>query len=261
MKFYKQENNLWVVGELIIPSGTCKISVYQEDSVVDISFINGVRIFNEKITELTDVDDIAYADIADFLTRCGYFFTNPFVRLEETVDGLVNYSLYADIDFPIIIRTIGPGQPILTTFNGNLLMPQWKVGDFNMCESQELIHEWKEGTQVNWHLHYTTNGTDATDRYVKFELEYAYTINGTWTFPSIFTTDDILIPANTPDKTQIIMPITTFTPSDSKISDHILPRLKRVASAGAAPSGDPWIPMLQVHILKDSVGSREIGTK
>jgi hypothetical protein len=193
---------------------------------------------------------IANAVAADININCG---TDKTLVLTE--------SVWADIDFPILIRTTGAGIPTLTTFNGNLTMPEWGVNDYNMCESQEFIHEWKEGTACFWHIHLTTNGLDATDRYVKFELEYAYSVNGVWTFPAVFTSADILIPANTANKTQIIMGLTNFTPTGAKIGDHCLARLKRVTLTGTAPSNNPWIPMLQMHIEKDTQGSRQMTSK
>lgn len=180
---------------------------------------------------------------------------------DGTMKMVGDASVWCDIDFPILIRNTGTGIPTLATFNGNLTMPQWAVNDFNMCESQEFIHEWKEGTECHWHLHYTTNGSDASNRYVKFELEYAYSVHGVWTFPAVFTSADILIPANTATKTQIIMGLTSFTPTGGKIGDHCLARLKRVAATGTAPSGNPWIPMLQMHIEKDTIGSRQMTAK
>ena len=158
-------------------------------------------------------------------------------------DGTIKFNgaatVWRDIDFPIIIRTTGANIPIMTTFNGNLTMPQWTVNDYNQCESQEFVHEWKEGSTCYFHLHLDTNGLDTTNRYVKFEIEYAYSVNGTWTFPAVVTTSDILIPANTPTKTQIIMSLFNFTPTNTKIGDHCLARLKRVASTGTAPTNNP----------------------
>lgn len=189
---------------------------------------------------------------ADFNLACG---TDKTLKLVE--------SVWVDIDFPIIVRTTGAGIPSLATLNGNITMPQWAVNDFNVCESQELIHSWKEGTEIHWHIHLTTNGLDATNRYVRFELEYGYNNghNTAWTFPAVVDTGDLLIPANTADKTQLIMSLATFTPSSAKIGAHVVARLKRIASAGAAPTNNPWIPMLQIHVECDTIGSRQIGTK
>lgn len=195
---------------------------------------------------------IANKVAADITINAG---TDKTLVLGETVWG--------DIDFPIIIRTTGTGIPALTTFNGNITMPQWAVNDYNVCESQELVHEWKEGTECFWHLHLTTNGLDATDRYVKFEVEYGYNNghNTAWTFPTAITTADLLIPANTPDKTMLILSLGSFTPSSAKIGAHVVARLKRVTASGTAPTNNPWIPMLQMHIEKDTLGSRQITAK
>lgn len=168
---------------------------------------------------------------------------------------------WVDIDFPIIIRTTGVAIPTMTAINGNIMMPQWAVNDFNMCESQELIHGWKEGSTVYWHIHLNTNGLDGTNRYVKFELEYGYVdVNGQWVFPATITTADLLIPANTPTKTMLSLSLGSFTPP-LHIAGHVVARLKRIASLGVAPTNNPWIPMLQMHIQTDTVGSRNIGTK
>ena len=168
---------------------------------------------------------------------------------------------YVDIDFPILIRTTGAGIPTLIAINGNITMPQWAVNDFNVCESQELIHSWKEGSTLYWHIHLTTNGTNVDNRYVRFELEYGYSdVDGVWTFPATVTTPDLLIPANTPSKTMMIMSLTSFT-QPLHIGGHVVARLKRVAAAGTAPTSNPWIPMLQLHVQLDTLGSRNIGSK
>jgi len=172
-----------------------------------------------------------------------------------------NIDAWVDVDFPIIVRTVAAGIPSLAAINGNITMPQWQVNDFNVCESQELIHAWKEGSEVFWHLHLTTNGLDATNRYVRFEVEYGYSdVNGVWVFPVTLTTADLLIPANTPSKTMMIVPLGSFTPP-VKIGGHVVARLRRIASVGAAPTSNPWIPMLQLHVQVNTMGSRTIGAK
>lgn len=76
-------------------------------------------------------------------------------------------ATWQDIDFPIIIRTTGTNIPTLQPIQGNVTVPQWGVNDFNVCEGQELVHGWKEGSTMYWHCHVITNGTDVTDRYLK----------------------------------------------------------------------------------------------
>lgn len=170
-------------------------------------------------------------------------------------------TYWRDIDFPIIVRTVVANQPTLTNLALNIQAPSWAVNDYYNCDGQELVHEWKEGSTCYWHCHLITNGLDTTDRYVKFELQYAYAdVNGVLVSDTI-TTSDILIPANTADRTMKIISIGNFTPTGNKIATHVYARLKRVASIGTAPAGNPFIPMLQMHILCDSLGSDAMTTK
>lgn len=220
----------------------------------------GVRLSNHVVVNNLTV----LTSLRSALANIGDIEAGDYLEIESTgfheAHGDGRY--WVDIDFPIIIRTTGPGIPTLTTVNGNLQMPQWAVNDTNMCESQEFIHGWDEGSTCYWHLHLTTNGLDATDRYVNFQLEYAYMdADNAWVFPSAITTGDMLIPANTPDKTQIIISLANFTPTEGTIGDHCLARLTRVASTGTAPTNNPWIPMLQMHIQCNTSGSRLIATK
>lgn len=169
---------------------------------------------------------------------------------------------WRDIDFPIIVRTTGTNIPSLATLNGNITAPQWQVNDFNQCESQEFVHEWLEGSAVYFHIHLTTNGLDASNRFVRFEIEYGYvTPSSQWVFSATMDSGDLTIPANTPDKTMLILSIGNFTPTNVKIGGHCIARLKRIASTGTAPTNNPWVPMLQMHIQCDTLGSRQIASK
>lgn len=170
-------------------------------------------------------------------------------------------TVWKDIDFPIIIRTTGAGIPSLQTLKGNITAPMWQVNDSNVCEGQEFIHEWKEASEVRWHIHMITNGTNVNDRFVKWEVEW------TWSNPDGVLQNtqtqsyEATIPANTPDRTMYIVPIYQWTPTAGKIGGHVYARLKRIASSGTAPTSDPFCTMLQLHVECDTIGSREYQTK
>lgn len=168
---------------------------------------------------------------------------------------------YVDVDFPIIIRTAGANIPTLGTLVGNLTAPQWQINDVNICEGQELPHSWVEGTTCYWHVHLITAASDATDRFVKFEIEYAYAdLRGALTGAIVAESAELTIPANTPNRSNLIYPIANFTPA-VKIGTQVYARLKRIAASGTGPSVDPFVPMLQIHILCDTLGSRKLGVK
>lgn len=193
------------------------------------------------------------------------FGNYPTSYAEFESDGTLKFTgdatVWKDIDFPIIIRTTGANIPTLVTLQGNVTAPQWAVNDYNVCEGQEFIHEWKEASLVHWHLHMITNGVDVTDRFVKWEVEYFWVnINGQLSSTST-DTYEVTIPANTPTKTMLIVPISTFTPTGGRIGGHVFARLRRIASVGTAPTSNPWCTMLQLHIECDTLGSRLIATK
>jgi hypothetical protein len=170
-------------------------------------------------------------------------------------------TLWVDVDFPIIIRTTGASIPTLATLTGNITAPSWGINDVNICEGQELIHAWKEGSRVYWHCHIITNGTNTDNRFVKFEIEYTWcSVSG-----QLATADtqsgEITIPANTPDRTMIILPIYNFIPTNGKIGGHVYARLKRITASGTAPTGNPFCTMLQLHIECDTAGSRQMTIK
>lgn len=182
-------------------------------------------------------------------------------------DGTIRFdgdaTVWVDIDFPIIIRTTGVGIPTLQTLKGNITAPQWQVDDFNVCEGQELIHGWKEGSAGQWHIHILTNGTNANDRFIKFEIEWTYGVLSSPLVNVITTTSaDLKIPLNTVDRTHLIFNIgNPVALTDLHIGSHIWARLKRVTATGAAPTGDPFCSMLQMHVECDTVGSRGVTTK
>jgi hypothetical protein len=171
-------------------------------------------------------------------------------------------TTWVDIDFPIIIRTTGVNIPTLATLKGNITVPQWQVNDFNVCEGQELIHSWLQGSTIYWHVHVITNGLDATNRYVRFEVEWVFANIGDVLSATITDTSvDLLIPANTTDRTHLIFSISNRLMTGNRIGTHVYARLRRVAAVGAAPTNDPFCSMLQLHVETDTTGSRQIATK
>jgi hypothetical protein len=56
------------------------------------------------------------------------------------------------------------------------------------------------------------------------------------------------IPANTPAKTMLIIPIYTWTPSAGVVGGQVHVRLKRIASTGTSPDNNPWCTKLQLNI-------------
>lgn len=171
-------------------------------------------------------------------------------------------TYWEDIDFPIIVRTTGVGRPVLTAVKGAIEAPLWAVGDNLQIEGQEIIHGYKEGSPIQWHIHMITAGTDPEDRFVNWQIEWTWAnINGPLTDSIITTSGDMTIPANTPDRTAIAREIELVDMPDMNIAAHIWARLTRIASTGLAPSDEIFASMLQIHIECDTPGSTEAFAK
>jgi hypothetical protein len=186
-----------------------------------------------------------------------------YVQIEN--DGTIKFvggaTVWQDIDFPLIARTAVANQPTPTTLKGNVTAPAWAVNDYLICEGQEMVHAWREGSEVQWHVHVVTNGLDASDRYIRFEVEWVWANpSGVLSATVTTTSADLKIPANTTDRTHFIFELAKVTFAGT-IGGHVWARLKRVAAVGTAPSASPFCSMLQMHIECDTVGSRSITSK
>lgn len=173
-------------------------------------------------------------------------------------------TIWRDLVFPLIQKNTGPGNPSFTTFNGNLVKPQFAVNDAIALECSEFVHQWREGSTCDIHVHVTSMTNVAAARGVKFEVEYSYVANsdGTaqWIAP-VTVAAELTIPANTPALTEFVLPMTMFTPTGGLIGAQLCMRLKRVAAAGTAPAADPFVTQVGVHIECDTDGSRDRFTK
>lgn len=218
-------------------------------------------VFQRRLTDVLRLLTQRVNTMLDTPLRIGG--ASDYVEIEN--DGTIKFvgaaTAWVDIDFPIIIRTTGANIPSLATLKGNVTAPQWAVNDFHVCEGQEMVHAWKEGSEVQWHVHVVTGGTNVDDRYIKFEVEWMWAgFNAVLPTTTVTTSADLKIPANTADRTHIIYEIAKVTFAGT-IGTHVWARLKRVAATGTAPTANPFCSMLQMHIECDTVGSRSMTSK
>jgi hypothetical protein len=165
-----------------------------------------------------------------------------------------------DIDLPLIIKSTGAGAPTLTTIAGNVKGYTYAVNDGLDIDAQELKHGAKQGaTTSKIHVHILTNGTNANDRYVRYQFEYLHANMNAVMSGTTVGAVDLLIPANTADRTHLIFNIGDYT--NLNIGSQIIGRFSRVAAVGAAPTNNPFVLKLQIHSEFDQLGSDQITTK
>lgn len=169
---------------------------------------------------------------------------------------------------PLINQDRGiANSPTLTVFRGNISQLTFGIGD-DIDGSQELVHRYKEGTDISPHVHIATNGLEGSDKTVKWQMEYSISNSGfsapfTDAFPASTTiTGEITIPDSTPDRSHILVPFDSDIPGTLvEIGAYIAFNFSRIASSGTEPAADPFALALGFHVKQDSLGSRTIGAK
>jgi hypothetical protein len=158
--------------------------------------------------------------------------------------------------------------PSWTTFIGNINAYTFAVSDYIDVEAMEVPHGWKEGSDIEIHLHWATNGNnDATVRGVKWEIEYTWannlTAGGTTAFGSIAAVSaETSIAASEPTLTNKYTSVVTFTPTGGKVGMYIKLRIKRIASVtNTAPASNPFGLAVGLHTQLDTIGSKTISAK
>jgi hypothetical protein len=198
--------------------------------------------------------DTSINNASDLQIQCG---TDKTLELQETV--------YDDLFTPFdSARVPASNAPNWEGFQGNLNAYTFAANDFLEMTS-ELLHGYQEGSDVEIHVHWATNGVDAGNTGVKWEVEYTIANAGTaedYQFPATTTISaEQAIPANTPDLTNRVLTVGTITGASLLMGAVFKGRIRRIAAAATAPAADPFGLNLGLHYEINTMGSRQRYTK
>ncbi len=168
---------------------------------------------------------------------------------------------------PVISAKLGATAPTLATFVDDIQQFTFDNSNDFITGDTEVVHGYKEGTDILPHVHWATNGTDGTERTIKWQ--YKYTIsngNSSAPFDSLFPSQvvlsaEIVIPASTGDRAHIISGLGVIPGAGIKIGDIIVWRFERIAASGDDPSNDPFAIQVGAHAQFDTIASRGLFTK
>jgi hypothetical protein len=181
------------------------------------------------------------------------------------LDAGASGRVYNDLVMPITPKTTGAGKPTLAAFLGNINKYTFAVNDISELDTAEFLHGWVEGSAIELHVHFVTNGTNTTDRGVKFEvgITAANSLGAAYqtTFALTTISAEATIPANTPDKTLIYLSIGQYPFALGKIGAQLCMSIKRIAATGTAPTSNPFVLAVGGHYLIDGLGSNQRVTK
>jgi hypothetical protein len=125
--------------------------------------------------------------------------------------------------------------------------------------SIEVPHDYKEGTDLVFHIHYGLNDAPTGTDQIRFDLIYNVQRDGT-TFVDATTIDSADVAVDTQYKTGRI-DFTAITGTNFKIGDQFNFTVKRTTAVGDAYAGEVLTQTLGFHYQTDTLGSRAIGTK
>ena len=210
---------------------------------------------------------VAYADGINWSPGGGKV---GFYRYDTTLATWLPYvaEVWEEIPPAALIKAKagGSGVPSLTALQGDIKQYTFSLGDY-LYSVSEIIHGYKEGADIDVHVHWVTQSSDGTDRGVKWKLKYTmanadFTAPFTEAFPAVTQISiDTTIPANTAAKSHIVSSLGTISGTGKKIDAYIVFEIRRIASAETAPSSDPYGIAVGFHTIFNTDGSRQIGTK
>ena len=124
----------------------------------------------------------------------------------------------------------------------------------------EIPHDYKEGTNIVFHIHWGANAAPSDTDYVKWQLTYSMDAENT----EATTPPATVIVIETDHDTQYEHKKSDFPAivgTTFKIGDQINFNLKRIAAEGAAYAGVAIVETIGFHYECDTMGSKTIITK
>ena len=182
---------------------------------------------------------------------------------EKTV--VLSSVVYSDIQFPIQTGKVpAVNFPTWETFTTNTKSYAFDVDDYIDLQAEELIHEWKQGTNGNIHIHFSikTAQSTGTDRFAKFSVWIAYAdTDETWVEQAVMS-EEKTIPTGSGALKNFYLAIGDATLANYLIGAQIKARVKRIAATGGTEyADDVYITQVGMHVAKDTMGSRALLVK
>lgn len=167
-------------------------------------------------------------------------------------------TVFDDLYVPVATGKIGGANtPSWASFTTNTSLYTFGIDDYIDLPSVEIKHDWLEGSALNVHIHYITNGAnDATARKVKWTIYFTIGDMGEAMAAEDTLTAEDTIPANEADKTHHYLDMGDITGTNYKIGAQIIMRVKRIAGTGTEPANEPFLSMVGIHYEIDTLGSK-----
>jgi len=173
-------------------------------------------------------------------------------------DGTMRFvggaAVWDDLVMPISITKLGASAPAWTSFFGNLSQYTFDVDDY-VEGAVELLHGYKQGTNLEVHAHIVTQGAEASKE-ARYTFEYwVANMNAASTSTETLDSQDVAL-TNANGHHQYV-DLGSIDGTSLQIGAIVCFMFKRVALAdGGDPTSDPFVVSVGIHIEHDTAGSR-----
>lgn len=161
-----------------------------------------------------------------------------------------------DLILPIAGLGKGATAPTVATITGNIEGLRFGTGDY-VFGAFEIQHNYKEGTDLYVHVHWSPDSTNTGN--CVFEFEYSGSNVGA-TLPAAQTLTLTQAGSGVINQHQLANGATIIPGTGIKIGEIIIFRLLRSAT-GNTFTGNAFVHSIGVHYECDSLGSNQIATK
>jgi len=133
------------------------------------------------------------------------------------------------------------------------------VDEYIDLAANELHHSWAEGTALKFHVHFFPKTAQSTgaNRYAQFTVYISYADTNE-VLAETELTKEYTIPTGTAALTHLLLEFDDLAFTNNLIGTQIKVRVKRIAATGGTEYADSvFITQVGVHVLKDTLGSRQ----
>ena len=173
---------------------------------------------------------------------------------------ILGTSVYNDLQFPVATGKVTPasGEPSWETFTANTKEFAFDINDYIDLQANELLHNWKEGTDGHLHIHYTLKTAQSTgaDRFVKFSIWVAYSDKDeVWVEQAVLSFEDT-VPTGSLALQAFYLDMGNATLTNYLRGGQVKVRVKRIAATGGTEyADDVYVTQVGMHLEMNKIGS------
>lgn len=173
----------------------------------------------------------------------------------------LSQAVYNDLYISTIAAKVpAANYPAWTAYSSNLLNGYtFNVDDYLDLTSPEVLHNWKEGTNLDVHLHLVTNALTSEEIKQRYRIYYSWgDVNEVMSAIDSLTAE-VTIPNATAANTHLFLDMGDLTGTNYLVGSIIKIRVKRVAKSAGGIEGSAtsvFMEMIGIHYQINKLGSR-----